>query len=43
VCLEAPRRFHAVGQFYRSFLQLADDEVIALLQQARQAQAKDAR
>lgn len=35
VCLEAPRRFAAVGQFYRSFPQLEDDEVVALLSDAR--------
>ena len=31
VCLETPYAFHAVGQFYRSFPQVDDDEVIALL------------
>ncbi len=31
VCLETPFAFHAVGQFYRSFPQVDDDEVIALL------------
>ena len=31
VCLETPRFFQAVGQFYRHFPQLGDDEVIALL------------
>jgi putative phosphoribosyl transferase len=34
VCLAAPRRFAAVGQFYGAFPQLEDDEVIALLAQA---------
>lgn len=34
VCLEVPRRFHAVGQFYASFPQLEDAEVIALLRKA---------
>lgn len=34
VCLDAPRRFHAVSQFYASFPQLEDDEVIALLRDA---------
>jgi len=34
VCLEAPARFSAVGQFYASFPQLEDDEVIALLARA---------
>jgi len=31
VCLEAPEFFYAVGQFYRLFTQVDDDEVIALL------------
>lgn len=31
VCLDTPRRFRAVGQFYASFPQLEDAEVIALL------------
>jgi putative phosphoribosyl transferase len=31
VCLATPLAFHAVGQFYRSFPQVEDDEVIALL------------
>ena len=31
VCLEAPANFHAVGQFYRSFPQVEDEEVVALL------------
>lgn len=31
VCLEAPEFFQAVGQFYRHFNQVEDDEVIALL------------
>ena len=31
VCLETPVDFYAVGQFYRSFPQVGDDEVIALL------------
>lgn len=34
VCLDTPRRFTAVSQFYGSFPQLDDDEVIALLQSA---------
>jgi putative phosphoribosyl transferase len=33
VCLEAPELFYAVGQFYRSFEQVSDEEVIALLRQ----------
>jgi len=35
VCLEIPDDFYAVGQFYRAFPQLQDEEVIALLNQAR--------
>ncbi len=35
VCLERPRRFFAVGQFYRSFSQLEDQEVLDLLNRAR--------
>jgi putative phosphoribosyl transferase len=31
VCLEAPEDFMAVGQFYRDFRQVEDDEVVALL------------
>ena len=31
VCLESPRSFYAVGQFYRDFEQVSDDEVVALL------------
>jgi putative phosphoribosyl transferase len=33
VCLEAPRNFYAVGQFYRSFDQLSDEEACRLLEQ----------
>lgn len=31
VCLEAPPEFYAVGQFYREFAQVEDEEVVALL------------
>jgi len=31
VCLHAPAAFYAVGQFYRHFDQVEDDEVIAAL------------
>jgi predicted phosphoribosyltransferase len=31
VCLETPPNFHAVGQFYREFAQVEDEEVVALL------------
>lgn len=35
VCLESPYRFRAVSQFYASFPQLQDEEVIAVLREAR--------
>ena len=35
VCLQMPPHFRTVGEFYRTFPQLRDDEVIALLDQAR--------
>lgn len=35
VCLMAPEPFYAVGQFYQSFPQVGDDEVIALLGEAK--------
>lgn len=31
VCLEQPRPFFAIGEFYRDFHQVTDDEVIALM------------
>lgn len=31
VCLETPKNFHAVGEYYRNFEQTSDDEVRALL------------
>lgn len=31
VCLQTPESFYAVGQFYRSFPQVSDEEVIRLL------------
>ena len=33
VCLEIPALFYAVGQFYQTFEQVSDEEVIALLKQ----------
>ncbi|HKB53169.1 MAG TPA: phosphoribosyltransferase family protein [Ramlibacter sp.] len=36
VCLYAPPDFYAVGQFYRAFAQVDDEEAIAVLAQARQ-------
>jgi putative phosphoribosyl transferase len=37
VCLQTPDFFFAVGQGYRNFVQTSDDEVIALLDRAREA------
>jgi predicted phosphoribosyltransferase len=42
VCLQSPVDFHAVGQFYRSFTQVEDEEVVAALAESRLA-AGDAR
>jgi putative phosphoribosyl transferase len=35
VCLAAPAEFYAVGQFYREFPQVEDDEVVRVLGEAR--------
>ena len=35
ICLSTPEDFFAVGQFYRRFPQLGDDEVTTLLEQAQ--------
>ena len=40
VCLHAPRRFDAVGAFYREFAEVSDGEVIALLAEARASSAR---
>jgi predicted phosphoribosyltransferase len=37
VCLHAPADFQAVGQFYVSFSQVEDEEVVALLGETEQA------
>jgi putative phosphoribosyl transferase len=37
VCLHAPSDFHAVGQFYRVFGQVEDEEAIAILAQSAQS------
>jgi putative phosphoribosyl transferase len=34
VCLYAPQDFHAVGQFYQSFSQVTDEEVVEMLRRA---------
>lgn len=40
VCLQTPESFYAVGQFYRSFPQVRDEEVIALLRSAGERRAQ---
>lgn len=42
VCLNTPPRFFAVGQWYRHFDQVGDDQVRALLEAARRRQAMPA-
>ena len=39
VCLQVPRRFDAVGAFYREFAQTSDGEACALLARARVREA----
>jgi len=34
VCIEMPKRFRAVGEFYEDFTPTSDDEVVALLERA---------
>lgn len=39
VCLHAPRLFHGVGEWYRDFSQVSDEEVLAVLREFRDAAA----
>jgi predicted phosphoribosyltransferase len=32
VCLNVPADFHAVGQFFKDFSQVSDEDVVAILQ-----------
>jgi predicted phosphoribosyltransferase len=41
VCLETPKEFWAVGQFFDDFSQVSDEEVIAILQQSRSSLASE--
>jgi putative phosphoribosyl transferase len=44
VCVEVPEPFLAIGQWYRDFAQTSDEEVVALLDRARDgAQGEEAR
>ena len=40
VCIEAPEFFQAVGQFYRSFPQVEDEEVVRILKSAHEKQLR---
>jgi putative phosphoribosyl transferase len=40
VCLKEPEKFYAVGQYYEDFEQVSDDEVLALMEQARRPAGK---
>lgn len=42
VCLEAPEEFFAVGQFYREFGQVEDEQVVDLLARAAKPRKKEA-
>ena len=37
VCLEVPEMFFAVGQFFRDFPQVSDEDVVAILKRSRSA------
>ena len=39
ICLSMPPFFQAVGQFYQDFRQTSDEEVVELLERARQRSA----
>jgi putative phosphoribosyl transferase len=39
ICLDEPEKFYAVGQFYESFTQVADEEVKELLRRAERSPA----
>jgi putative phosphoribosyl transferase len=41
VCFSSPPAFYAVGQFYRDFHQVSDDEVIRLLESASRGEARE--
>ncbi len=43
VCLETPRDFYAVGQFYGEFRQVEDDEVVSLLAESGRERAEHER
>jgi predicted phosphoribosyltransferase len=40
ICLSMPERFNAVGQYYRNFRQVEDDEVVELLRSAAKRESE---
>lgn len=38
ICLDIPRAFYAVGQFYRNFTQVSDEQVTAILENLAQSE-----
>jgi putative phosphoribosyl transferase len=40
-CLQTPKQFHAVGEWYEDFSQTSDEEVCRLLQEASSFESKD--
>ncbi len=40
ICVHAPERFYAIGQFYSDFTQVSDEEVIELLRRAASAETE---
>jgi putative phosphoribosyl transferase len=41
ICLSVPDEFYAVGQFFREFSQVSDEEVVALLRQTERKTSTD--
>jgi putative phosphoribosyl transferase len=39
-CLETPEPFYAVGQWYQEFPQTSDEEVVRILEEARETNNK---
>jgi putative phosphoribosyl transferase len=40
LCLNAPPSFHAVGEFYRNFEQICDDDVFEILREEKESRSK---
>ena len=41
VCLEVPEILYAIGMHFRDFSQVSDEDVVAVLQEARQARTTE--